>query len=353
MENADNESAKTISRIDFRVPYENYISVHGKVTEQTTNAALEGIDVTWTPKISSSNVVVPSYSTNSSGEYYLVVPEKTEGTVMFTDNNWDPANPEAYTDHLNERIRVNGSTTQDITGTYSPTGETADPAMIQAEHIIGHLDYENLDGDTYPAANATIAYTKAKDTPTPEGWDGWESSINDGYVHGFAKTDENGNYFMKIKKGVSPAYEPGTDNGAYVWFTYDDPAEGAAALDCRIIQKDGQTFTFNTDLELEDVTLMKAGGEVHVKGDQEGGHAGFEIIEYSYGSVIGEPEIITDPTKVFEQTLAKAGKVFTSYDNQGRNVLRYVFDPHGDGSSPVQFEITIRPIAADGSTYWK
>ena len=95
--------------------------------------------------------------------------------------------------------------------------------------------------------------------------------------------------------------------------------------------------------------LTKAGGAIELKGNNLGGHDGFEIIYYSNGSQLGEPEYHAS-TEVVAQTLAAAGKVYTSYDNSGRNVLRYVYNP--SELTPPQFELTIRPLAAENYTYW-
>lgn len=85
---------------------------------------------------------------------------------MFVDPWTDPSED----DHLDERIRLadDGTDTQsDITETVA-SGDTANPAMIPAVHITGHIDYQVPGStETHPAVGANVSYSSAIDVDPP------------------------------------------------------------------------------------------------------------------------------------------------------------------------------------------
>ena len=166
----------------------------------------------------------------------------------------DPWNDPEQDDHLDERIRLDKDgkdTQQDITTQATSSGDTANPEMIPAIHVTGNVQIQDPVTHQYEdAVHADVSYSDYQAVDPSYDYE-WNQDN-----HGYAFTDENGDYVLKLRKNASK-------DGGFVWFHMvgDDPAY---AQDGHLLQKDGVSLTHDNDIDDINGWIDIAGAYVHI-----------------------------------------------------------------------------------------
>lgn len=341
-----------MSRVDFYVPWDNYISIYGEIAPETTaftdqpitayhtKDKLDGLDYDGSEVLRKEAVK----GSDDKYRYYLVFKQGAEsaGTVLFTaDTLADDYDIDKYSYYLDERYLLTGSEENDIHGATMPDaeGNTADPKLPDAIHVTGHVTAQNPETRVHEdAVGADVSYSYKQDMP-----DGYDYGWNDDN-HGYAYTDENGNYTLKLLKAPNKA-------GGFIWFHMPDAGEIAFAQDGhKLITIDAEgnevEIPHVADIDKIDGQIDIAGANVKVTApkDEFDETLGFEVKTISNGRVIDQYNVMgaaIDARNFFSID----GKFRTTYDEQGRHLLEYHYDA-------ANFQITVRPIVEDGFTYW-
>lgn len=241
-----------VSRIDYYVPWDEYISIYGEIAPETTHFEddqvltafhskdkLDGFHYDGSEVLRKEAVKVTNEATGKlEYRYYLVFKQGAEsaGTVLFTaDTLADDYDIDEYSYYLDERFLLDGTENADIHGpTTDAEGNKADAVLPDAIHVTGNVQVQDPVTHQYEdAVHADVSYSDAQ-AMDPSYDYGWNQDN-----HGYAFTNEDGNYVLKLRKLDK--------TGGFVWFHMvgDDPAY---AQDGHLLQRDGSPLAHNADI---------------------------------------------------------------------------------------------------------
>ena len=157
-----------------------------------------------------------------------------------------------YSHYLDERFLLEGTEDADIHGpTEDAKGNTADAVLPDAIHVTGNVQIQDPVTHQYEdAVHADVSYSDEQAVDPSYDYEWNEDN------HGYAFTDENGDYVLKLRKNASK-------DGGFVWFHMvgDDPAY---AQDGHLLQKDGVSLTHDNDIDDINGWIDIAGAYVHI-----------------------------------------------------------------------------------------